>query len=245
MSWNCGRLLHVGIAGSTQAEYMQLERSMHSVIWLRELLLAAHIYRVQLEDKILGTFGKLSRLYNCTPVYQDMCTNTRLIYRLCHESIDYEGRWAVVTELGTADIILLAKNTSLARQDGPSPETIWTIRSDTDDWTAAPMAKVNELLRLADIVSEPIVVVSDNINALKWASVDAITPGNKHVRTSYHWIKEHVRDGHVSIRDCTSLINISDFLTKNMQGPHAQQMIEAASGYSEQPRPPDALKYIK
>jgi hypothetical protein len=224
---------------------MQLERSMRSVIWLRELLLAAQIYRVHLDDKILGTFGKLSRLYNCTPVYQDMSTNNRLIYILRHENVDYEGRWAVITELGTADIILLSKNTSPAREDGPSPETIWTVRSDTDDWMAAPTAKVDELLRLADIVSEPIVVVGDNINALKWASVDAITPGNKHVRTSYHWIKEHVRDGHVSIRDCPSQINISDFLTKNMQGPHARQMIEAASGYAEQPQPPSALKYIK
>ena len=245
VSWNCGKLLHVGIAGSTQAEYMQLERSMRSVIWLRELLLAAQIYRVHLDDKILGTFGKLSRLYNCTPVYQDMSTNNRLIYIFRHENVDYEGRWAVITELGTADIILLSKNTSPARADGPSPETIWTVRSDTDDWMAAPTAKVDELLRLADIVSEPIVVVGDNINALKWASVDAITPGNKHVRTSYHWIKEHVRDGHVSIRDCPSQINISDFLTKNMQGPHARQMIEAASGYAEQPQPPSALKYIK
>ena len=99
-----------------------------------------------------------------------------------------------------------------------------------------------ELLRLADIVLEPIVVVGDNVNALKWAYVDAITPGNKHVRTSYHWIKEHVQDGHVSIRDCPSLINISDFLTKNMQGPNARQMIEAAPSYSEQPQPLDALK---
>ena len=104
---------------------------------------------------------------------------------------------------------------------------------------------MGELLRLADIVTDPIVVVGDNINALKWASVDPIAPGNKHVRTSYHWIKEHVRDGHVSIRDCPSQINISDFLTKNMQGPHARQMIEAASSYAEQPQPPDALKYIK
>ena len=114
VSWNCGKLLHVSIARSTQAEYMQLERNMHSVIWLCELLLAAQIYRVQLEDKILGTFGKLSRLYNCTHVYQDMSTNTRLIYIFRHENVDYEGRWAVVTELGTADIILLAKNTSPA-----------------------------------------------------------------------------------------------------------------------------------
>ena len=111
---------------------------------------------------------------------------SRLIYLLLHENIDYEDRWAVVTEVGTADIILLAKNTSSAREDGPSPETVWTKPSDTNDWMAASTAKVDELLRLADIVSEPIVVVGDNINALKWASVDAITPGNKHVCTSYH-----------------------------------------------------------
>ena len=87
-------------------------------------------------------------------------------------------------------------------------------------------------------------VIGDNINALKWASVDAITPGNKHVRTAYHWVKEHVRDGHICIRDAPSVMNLSDFLTKNMARPHARQLIDAASRYSEQPPIPDKLKFL-
>ena len=86
--------------------------------------------------------------------------------------------------------------------------------------------------------------MGDNINALKWASVDAITPGNKHVRTAYHWIKEHVRDSDVCIRDCVSALNLADFLTKNLAGPHARQLFDAASGYSDQPPVPDKLKVI-
>ena len=39
-------------------------------------------------------------------------------------------------------------------------------------------------------------------------------------------------------------MNLSDFLTKNMAGPHARQLIDAASRYSEQPPIPDKLKFL-
>ena len=91
---------------------------------------------------------------------------------------------------------------------------------------------------VSSIVDKPIVVVGDNINALKWASVDAITPGNKHVRTAYHWVKEHIRDRHIDVRDGPSATNLADFLTKISVGPHARQLMRAASGYNEQPAIP-------
>eukprot|EP01052_Picozoa_sp_SAG31_P069565 SAG31_NODE_28397_length_410_cov_3.295820_1_plen_42_part_10 len=35
---------------------------------------------------------------------------------------DYEGRWAVVTELGTSDVVVLAKDASPISDWGPSQD---------------------------------------------------------------------------------------------------------------------------
>ena len=103
---------------------------------------------------------------------------------------------------------------------------------------------VLDVLRLADIVGEQTIMIGDNINALKWASTDAVTLGNKHVRTAYHWIKEHVRDGDIDLRDGPSALNLADFLTKNLAGPPIPSASDAASGYIDAPIvPPRRITY--
>eukprot|EP01052_Picozoa_sp_SAG31_P036152 SAG31_NODE_4470_length_3205_cov_70.394915_4_plen_113_part_00 len=73
------------------------------------------------------------------------------------------------------------------------------------------------------------VVIGDNITALKWASVDAVTPKNKHIRTIYHWLREHIRDGSIDLRDCPTQDNLADCLTKPIVGPPAQRISDAIS----------------
>ena len=223
---------------------MELERTIRSVVWLCELMRAAQIFRLCTGTTINNNFGKISRLHNGTPVYADVITGCFLKWLLWHDGTDYDGRWAVVTELGTADVIVLAKDACPHSGDGPTADTIWTTLDTDGKWSVNDSITIVDNLCIASIVADPIVVIGDNINALKWASVDAITPGNKHVRTAYHWVKEHVRDGHICIRDAPSVMNLSDFLTKNMARLHAQQLIDAASGYLEQPPIPDKLKFL-
>ena len=74
---------------------------------------------------------------------------------------------------------------------------------------------MQRMLRLADIVGEQTIMIGDNINTLKWASTDAITPGNKHVWTACHLIKEHVCDGDIDLCDGPSALNLADFLAKS------------------------------
>eukprot|EP01052_Picozoa_sp_SAG31_P023276 SAG31_NODE_1910_length_6945_cov_45.108384_6_plen_153_part_00 len=151
-----------------------------------------------------------------------------------------------MTELGIGDVVVLAKDASPISDWGPSQDTVWTVQADDGKWRADTNGYIHftEQLNIADIVTDPIVVIGDNINALKWISVDAVTPGNKYVRTAYHWTKEHVRDRHVCIRDCPSNMNLSDFLTKIMAGPHARQLFDGASGYADQPPIPEKPKFI-
>ena len=99
VNYNCGKLLHVGNASSSHAEYMELERTIRSVVWLRELMRAAQIFRLCTSTTINNNFGKISRLHNGTPVYADVTTGCFLKWLMWHDGTDYDGRWAVVTEL--------------------------------------------------------------------------------------------------------------------------------------------------
>ena len=84
-------------------------------------------------------------------------------------------------------------------------------------------------------MSAPSLLIGDNITAKKWASIDTVTPGNKHIRIAYHWVKEHVRDQDIDLRDTPSKQNLADFLTKNLAGPAIRALADSASGYSAPP----------
>ena len=88
------------------------------------------------------------------------------------------------------------------------------------------------------------IVIGDNINALKWASVDAVTPGNAHIRAAYHWLKDTIRELEIDLRDIPSALNLADFLTKAGMGPAKRISSDAAYGYTKPPPIPPALKYL-
>ena len=128
--------------------------------------------------------------------------------------------------------------------DGLGSATASTVRMDRSGLHPAvrmPTARdLFDAIGIAEIVSKPSVLIGDNITAKKWATIDTVTPGNKHIRIAYHWIKEHVRDLDIDLRDTPSLENLADFLTKNQTGPAIRSSTDAASGYSPPPRVPDA-----
>ena len=98
--------------------------------------------------------------------------------------------------------------------------------------------RVFDAIGAASIVSTPSLLIGDNITAKKWASIDTVTPGNKHIRIAYHWVKEHVRDQDIDLRDTPSAANLADFLTKNQTGPQIRASTDAASGYASPPAIP-------
>ena len=63
---------------------------------------------------------------------------------------------------------------------------------------------VHDVIGTAIIVESPTIVIGDDITALKWASVDAVTLGNAHIRTAYHWLKDTIREREIDLRDIAS-----------------------------------------
>ena len=87
-------------------------------------------------------------------------------------------------------------------------------------------------------------MIGDNITALRWVSVDGVTPGNAYIRAAYHRLKDTIRDGEIDLRDTASLLDLADFLTKVVPRPAMRGASDAASGYTKPPEIPPALKYL-
>ena len=101
-----------------------------------------------------------------------------------------------------------------------------------------------DVIGLASIVADPTIVIGDNITALKWASEVAVTLWNAHIRASYHWLNDTIRDGDIDLRDIPSVSNLADFLSKIVLGPAIRDASDAASGYIAPPAIPPPLTHM-
>jgi hypothetical protein len=70
------------------------------------------------------------------------------------------------------------------------PDTIWLVRGTDGEFTVDKFVTILDGIGDAEIVHDATLVIGDNITALKWASVDAVTPAHiradAHIRAAYH-----------------------------------------------------------
>ena len=222
-----GKHRHVGNSGSSHCEYMALERNTRTTVWLRELFLAMQIIRISGMSQGTMNFTKMTRLFNETSRYRDRSTKCDLLWVVDHEGVRYGaeeggilmGKWAVITKNGSADILAIATELSPPMQHGPDDHTTWTTVQSDRTMVVDSRIKSMDMFDFAPMMATPTVVIGDNITALKWAFVDAVTPNNKHIRSAYHWLREHIREGSIDLRDCPTQDNLADFLTKPLHEP--------------------------
>jgi hypothetical protein len=81
------------------------------------------------------------------------------------------------------------------------------VRNSAGEFVVDASVKIIDVIGVAPIVEAPTIVIGDSITALKWASEDAVALGNAHIRASYHWIKDTIRDGDIGLRDIPSALN--------------------------------------
>ena len=159
----CGKLLHVGNAGSSHTEYMQLERSTRSIMWLRHLLQSMQIFRASGHVDTAGDYARTTRLHNSTPSYTDASTCSVLRWITDHHGVKYLGVWAIISDLGTGDILSVAQDPSLQCQHGLSNLAMWLTPDDatspSSTWRIKVYMRVYDAVGVAEIVARPSVLI--------------------------------------------------------------------------------------
>ena len=141
IQYHANKLRHVGSVGSSENEYMELERAARRVMWLRNVFFAMQIFRTF--GLALGhlNFGKETRLYSRTSTFLHRESGRMLQWQCVYEGIDYGGKWAIVDELGTSTIQVIAESVSVCGQNGLAPDTAWLIRKSATEFVVDTSVK--------------------------------------------------------------------------------------------------------
>jgi hypothetical protein len=92
-------------------------------MWLRNLFFAMQIFRTS--GLVIGdlNFGKETRLYSRTPTFLHRLSGRMLQWLCVYEGTDYGDKWAIVDELGTSTVQVIAVSISVYGQHGHASDT--------------------------------------------------------------------------------------------------------------------------
>ena len=86
-------------------------------------------------------------------------------------------------------------------------------------------------IELGHLIKSPTVVDGDNVQANKLCKEHFISPGNQYIAQQYHFNKEKVQSGDVSVHWIRSKHNIADIFTKSLDAQTVQRLLPYLLGY--------------
>ena len=104
---------------------------------------------------------------------------------------------------------------------------------------------ISELSACQEVLAQPTVVLGDNLQANRLCREHFITPGNQYIAISYHYNKEQVDLGTVTVRWLSSAANLADLMTKPVSRQVLAKLLGALTGYSTTQSIQDLLASIK
>ena len=81
------------------------------------------------------------------------------------------------------------------------------------------------------VIQEPFDVYGDNVQANNLCKNHFVSTGNQHIYMPYHWNRRAVREGHATVKWVQTKLNISDIMTKPLDGATFQHFLSILSGY--------------
>jgi hypothetical protein len=81
------------------------------------------------------------------------------------------------------------------------------------------------------VIQEPFNVYGDNVQANNLCKNHFISTGNQHIFMPYHWNRRAVSEGHATVKWVQTKLNISDIMTKPLDGATFQHLLSILSGY--------------
>ena len=92
-----------------------------------------------------------------------------------HEGVEYGSRqpdgtwlgvWAIISELGTADILAIARDPSVQHEHGPQDNTVWKTLTSSRAYEVNDKIHVYDAFGIAAFVRDATIVIGDNITTL-------------------------------------------------------------------------------
>jgi hypothetical protein len=77
-----------------------------------------------------------------------------------------------------------------------------------------------------NLTSDPTILYTDSNSAISNINTMAINSTNKHIKVSYHWIREQVQLGHIKTEWVPSKENVADVFTKGLPGPQHRYLVD-------------------
>ena len=84
---------------------------------------------------------------------------------------------------------------------------------------------------LSKLTQDPFVVYGDNIQANNLCKNHFVSTGNQHIFMPYHWNRRVVKEGHAVVKWVQTKFNISDLMTKPLEGHTFQSFLSILCGY--------------
>ena len=92
---------------------------------------------------------------------------------------------------------------------------------------------LSELMVTPEIIENPTVVFGDNTQANRLCLEHFISPGNQYIYQTYHFNKEAVALGFVSIRWLQTKLNVADLFTKPVSRQVLESLVGRLTGYAD------------
>jgi site-specific DNA-cytosine methylase len=83
------------------------------------------------------------------------------------------------------------------------------------------------------VIKEPFSVYGDNIQANNLCKNHFVSTGNQHIFMPYHWNRRAVKEGHAIVKWVQTKFNISDIMTKPLDGNTFQHFLSILCGYED------------
>ena len=95
------------------------------------------------------------------------------------------------------------------------------------------MRQLMSEIGISKLVQQPFVVYGDNIQANRLCKDHFVSTGNQHIFMPYHWNRRAVSEGHAIVKWVQTKFNISDIMTKALNGVTFQRLLSTLCGYGD------------
>jgi hypothetical protein len=136
---------------------------------------------------------------------------------------DYAG--CLATRRSTAGIVCMLGDAAVYAMSRRQP-TVALSTTEAEYMAAANGAskamEISQLLEQFGIHTKPVTMYCDNQSSIKITKHNMSSQRTKHIDVQYHYAREHVQAGDISIEYIPTGMMIADILTKGVPGPKVQ-----------------------